>query len=423
MNRPVCIFEDSAWPNFLPLAYTRPLFDLVCGSRSFRRRAERLASAPVALWCRDAIAPLVAEEELLSVNDPVAAGTMMLNGRAIWSRLPDAALRAEPWIGIAGDADEIACVVPDDALAARMTPDALLSDEAARELLHDLPRVRIDDCARLVDWPWELVRIHQEQLLRDLSACRALSARERPGVHLLNPEAIRIAEDARIDPCVVIDAREGPVFVGDGVRISPMCTIQGPAYIGDGTLLQPGATIRHASWIGPVCKVGGEIEASIMLGYSNKQHDGFLGHSLVGSWVNIAADCINSDLKNTYGTVRVPLRGEDTETGELFVGALIGDHAKIGINASLPTGCVVGFSSSVVAPLLPKFVPSFAWHQNGRSCAYDIDRAVSVARRVMERRKRRLTRAGEDAIRAAHATAMRLEKGLGELPERTLAEA
>jgi len=411
MPRSIAVFEDSRWIDFLPLTYVRPPSELVCGAWNLRGRVERLSGGQAGVWCREEIAAFVAEETGTAVNAEASEGTLLLNGRALWSELPDAPSFGVPWVGVAGEDDAVVCIACDRRLAATLSPAGMLSGEGLDEILADVPRVRLDDVARLVDRPWELNRVHQELLANDLALLVQAPPRERPGVHFLNPSAIHVAESARIDPCVVLDATEGPIVVADGARVSPMCTIQGPAYVGPGSLLQPGATIRHASWIGPVCKVGGEIEASILHGFSNKQHDGFLGHSYVGSWVNIAADCINSDLKNTYGTVRVPIRGEDVETGEMFVGAIVGDHAKIGINASLPTGCVVGFSSNAVASLLPKFVPSFAWHQAGVTSAYDVERAVSVARRVVARRKRTFTRAAEAALRHAHATAMLLEAG------------
>ena len=146
--------------------------------------------------------------------------------------------------------------------------------------------------------------------------------------------------------------------------------------------------IHAGTTIGPVCKVGGEIEASILHGYSNKQHDGFLGHSYVGTWVNIAADCINSDLKNTYGTVRVPINGRPVETGEMFVGMLVGDYSKLGINVSFPTGAVVGFCSSVFAAQSPKFVPSFVWVDGDAWMSFDEDRGMEIVEKVMARRQR-----------------------------------
>ncbi|MCZ6634941.1 MAG: hypothetical protein O7G87_16200 [bacterium] len=162
-----------------------------------------------------------------------------------------------------------------------------------------------------------------------------------------------------IKPCVVIDAEDGPVWIGQNVTVMPHTTIRGPAYLGDGSLIQPGAVIGGA-YIGPVCKVGGEIEGSIVHGYSNKQHDGFLGHSYVGQWVNIAADCINSDLKNTYRC--------------------------------------------------PKFVPSFAWIDGDRVDRYDEVRGLAIARKVMARRKVEMSKAEEEAFMAVTRQALAIER-------------
>jgi UDP-N-acetylglucosamine diphosphorylase/glucosamine-1-phosphate N-acetyltransferase len=159
-----------------------------------------------------------------------------------------------------------------------------------------------------------------------------------------------------------------------------------------------------------VCKVGGEIEASIIHGYSNKQHDGFLGHSYLGEWINIAADCINSDLKNTYGEVTVPINGVETPSGETFVGLTMGDHSKSGVNLSFPTGAVVGFASNVfLSKLPPKFVPSFSWYTDADRSEYDAQRGVEVARRVMARRNRRMSPAEEQLFLHTERLARRIE--------------
>jgi UDP-N-acetylglucosamine diphosphorylase/glucosamine-1-phosphate N-acetyltransferase len=199
------------------------------------------------------------------------------------------------------------------------------------------------------------------------------------------------------------------VWIGRRVTILPHCYVQGPAYIGDCSFLQVGTVIHAGTSIGPVCKVGGEIEASIIQGYSNKQHDGFLGHSYVGSWVNIAADCVSSDLKNTYGTVRVPINGRDVDTCELFVGMIFGDHSKTGINVSFPTGSVIGFCSNVLALRSPKFVPSFTWIDDGSMEHFDVQRGLAIARKVMARRNRTMTAAEERAFLAVCPQAMNVE--------------
>ena len=195
--------------------------------------------------------------------------------------------------------------------------------------------------------------------------------------------------------------------------------MQGPAYIADDCLLQPGTTIHSGTTIGPCSKVGGEIEASIIQGYSNKQHDGFLGHSYIGSWVNIGADCLNSDLKNTYGTVRVPINGREVDSGELFVGMIVGDHSKLGINASFPTGAVVGFCSSVFTSRSPKFVPSFTWLNGDVAQHYDEQRGLEVARKVMARRNKSMSSAEERLFRTIRKVARTVEH----YPELVLEEA
>jgi UDP-N-acetylglucosamine diphosphorylase/glucosamine-1-phosphate N-acetyltransferase len=215
------------------------------------------------------------------------------------------------------------------------------------------------------------------------------------GSHLLGLESIQIGRHTRIKPCVVIDAENGPVWIADNVTVQPHSYIQGPAYIGPGCLLQPGTVIREGTTIGPNCKVGGDIEGSILHGNSHKQHDGYLGHSYVGSWVSIAADCINSDLKNTYGTVRVPINGREVETGEMLVGTLVGDYSKTAVNVSFPTGAVVGFCSNVLTPRSPKFVPSFAWLDGDTLQPYDAIQALAIARTVMLRRNCQMTAAQE----------------------------
>jgi hypothetical protein len=141
-----------------------------------------------------------------------------------------------------------------------------------------------------------------------------------------------------------------------------------------------------------MCKVGGEIEASIIAGYSNTQHAGFLGHSYVGSWVNIGAGTVNSNLKNTYGSVRVPINGLEIDTGLTLFGAVIGDHAKLAIGQTLPTGASVGFAAmTACSGVLPKFVPSFSWLTDDHATQGDPSRLLTAARRMMERRGINLT--------------------------------
>ena len=406
----IVLYEDWGWQRFLPLVYTRSLFELFCGMDDLLAKVRRLHPDP-ALWCRPGLASLTTEQTRSPTNTVLSEPTLLLNGRGLWSQLPTIDAGDSSWIGTIGEA--IACIWADTSLAATLTPELLLDEARTRAALAGLPRRNLDGNTHLIDWPWDLVHANRKALISDwdhIAHHRSHSGRIDTGSVLLNPDAIHIGSETRIKPCSVIDAENGPVWIGNRVTIMPHVYIQGPAYIGNASLLQPGATIREGTSIGPVCKVGGEIEASVIQGYSNKQHDGFLGHSYIGSWVNIAADCINSDLKNTYGTVRVPINGYEVDSGETFVGMMMGDHSKAGINVSFPTGSVIGFCSSIFAPRSPKFVPSFAWIDGNQVDRYDEARGLEIARKVMARRDKIMSPTEERAFLTVARLAFGIER-------------
>lgn len=415
MSTPIILFEDARWPRFLPLVYLRGLFELRCGCGELRQRVERVASddkafTEVDLWCRPELAGLVAEQTTRPVNRASGGGSLLLSGRGFWSLLPGVAAGDSAWVGTSGKDQQVACVWADDDLAARLSHEVMLDEAALAAATDGLPRKDVSHLVTLFDWPWELVHFNRAAIEADwrLAGLKGTSTTD-PGVHLLNPGEIHVGGGSRIKPCVVIDAEDGPVWIGANVTVQPHAYIQGPCYIGNNSLIQPGAVIREGCAFGPRCKVGGEVEASIMHGFSNKQHDGFLGHAYLGSWINIGADCLNSDLKNTYGTIRVPINGQDVETGLQFVGMLMGDFSKTGINVAFPTGAVVGVCSNVLVPSPPKFTPSFTWLDPNGISPFDVDRALGTANKMMARRDRHVTPTLEAAFRAANEQARSLE--------------
>jgi UDP-N-acetylglucosamine diphosphorylase/glucosamine-1-phosphate N-acetyltransferase len=205
-------------------------------------------------------------------------------------------------------------------------------------------------------------------------------------------DSIRIGERVKLHPTVVIDATAGPIFISHDVEVGAFAVIEGPAYVGPGTRINPHARLHGGVAIGPVSRIGGEVCGSVIMGYTNKQHDGFLGHAYVGSWVNIGAGAVNSNLKNTYGTVRASLCGKEVDTGLQFFGATIADHAKIGINTTIPTGAMIGFASSVsAAGAVAKYTPSFSWVTREGVTGTDPARALDVATAMMTRRNIDLT--------------------------------
>lgn len=191
-----------------------------------------------------------------------------------------------------------------------------------------------------------------------------------------------IASSATIHALAVIDDSNGPVVIGERATIGPFCVITGPVAIGNDTIIKPHTTL-HTSVIGPTCKVAGEIEDSVVHGYSNKQHDGFLGHSYLGEWVNIGAGTITSDLKNNYGHIRVNLPWGVEDTQRRFLGVLMGDHSKSAIGTMFSTGTVCGVSSNIVRSVNPdRAIGSFRWLEE----QYETGKAIDVARTVMARR-------------------------------------
>jgi len=406
----IVLFEDAGYVNLLPLVYWRAVFELRLGYDTLLEKARAIwPQAAFGLFVREPLAEVVAERYALPVNATPDGPTLFVNGRLLLTQAFDLPVNT-----VLESDNTVAAVHLDAERAGRMNPEIFLDPQRLEAELRSLPRRPLCGTGqRLLSWFWDFVHANGDELVRQWQGrvkSGQVLGQVYEGAYLLNRDAIYIGPGTRILPCAVLDAEEGPIYIGANVTVSPNCTIQGPCYIGEKTLIQPGAVIREATTIGPVCKVGGEVEASIIHSYSNKQHDGFLGHSYLGEWINIAADCINSDLKNTYGSVRVPINGREVDSGQMFVGMTVGDHTKSGINCSFPTGAVVGFGSNIFTSAYPpKFVPSFAWLTDASRERYDPQRGLSVARKVMARRKVEMSAAQESLYLKIYELARRHE--------------
>jgi UDP-N-acetylglucosamine diphosphorylase/glucosamine-1-phosphate N-acetyltransferase len=210
---------------------------------------------------------------------------------------------------------------------------------------------------------------------------------------------------ATVEPGVVFDVRQGAIVVDQGAEIRNGSRLEGPMYVGPATRVLGGSL--RASVFGPECRVRGEIAASVFLGYANKSHDGFVGHSVLGHWVNLGAGTITSNLKNTYGPVRLEVEGERIETGRLNVGSLIGDHAKTAIGTLLATGTVISAGANVFGPPTPpKYVPPFAWGCSGSERMTE-DGFLRVAERVMLRRNIPFSAERRESLRLSYGRSTR----------------
>ncbi len=220
------------------------------------------------------------------------------------------------------------------------------------------------------------------------------------GTIVLGDPSLLAAGDAVIEPGVVLDLRGGPIVLEEGVVVRSGTRLEGPLHVHVDTLLL-GGSIRH-SVIGPSCRVHGEVASSVFTGFANKAHDGFLGHSVLGHWVNLGAGTITSNLKNTYGEVSLALPEGPVPTGRMFLGSLLGDHAKTAIGTLLATGTIVGAGASVHGPPpVPRHVPAFSWGTAGTE-RVTLEGFLRVASRVMPRRGVEMTSDREESLRRLH---------------------
>ena len=403
----IAMFEDSAAKDFAPIALLRPVFELLCGHFGARERAQEFL--PVQDWAgfvRPELADVYREEHPgCHVNDIHwlrADSTLLLNGR--WIADPKSLESIEP--------DAVGVI---DGTVVYLTLDplevALLTGDNWDEVLPQIARTRrrVAVSGKLARYPWDLVHQNAEQLRLDFVARDfGLSQADEQGPHvaILGPaHNVFIDPTASLDPFVVIDARKGPVSIDAGAMIQAFTRLEGPCHVGAKSQLFR-ANVREGTTIGPVCRVGGEIEGAILHGYVNKYHDGFLGHSYVCPWVNLGALSTNSDLKNDYSAVRVPLSGHSIDSGEIKVGCFIGDHTKTAIGSLFNTGSSVGVMCLILpdGELLPKHIPSFSriWHGELID-GLPLEKGLATARAAMERRNRMLTTAQEALLRKVHA--------------------
>ena len=392
----LCLVEDHAVAGLEPLTLTRPAFELLLGASPLGAKLARaLGVGPGprrrAAVVRPYLAPLLrAADPHAVVNDPdwlARAPAFVANARWVppaGFAVPDA---HAPWVGTCDGRPALASIGPDD--AAGLAPGAV---DAWFDAL--MPRVRsVELGGTWIDRPWDLVTHNAAQLERDFDAER------RPGIgnaHLATAAVVgpvrhlAVHESARVDPYTVFDTTGGPITVEAGAWVQPFTRVEGPCFVGRDTQLFR-ANLRGGVSLGPTCRIGGEVEASIVHGFSNKYHEGFLGHAYVGEWVNLGALTSNSDLRNDYGEVFVPLQGDPIPTGQAKVGCFVGDHTRTGMGSMLNTGTSIGVMCNVLPAgiLLPKHVPSFASVSFGQvELKYGLEELFATARVVMGRRGR-----------------------------------
>ena len=397
----ICIYEDEVLDRLSPLVDLRPVFDLRCGRFTLLEKVRRLyPGEKVFLWVRDELRDLCAETHPdCRVNVPVKQGRLFLSARAILD---------EP---VLPNGRESVLMAGDEVVGFRLCAECAVNLSSLAGLRATLAEEQVK--ARVVRYPWDLVEFNHRELEREcrpgrqVRGQRAKGKGQNAGTVVGNQSLLYVAPGVRIWPNVVISTEIGPVFLDRDTVIRPGSFVEGPCYVGPGTVID-GAMVRPGCSFGPMCRIGGEVEASVFQGFSNKHHDGFIGHSFIGEWVNLGALTTNSDLKNAYEPVRVFFDSKPVDTGLLKVGCFIGDHVKTAIGTLLNSGTRVGSFANWFEPgLSPREIPAFAWGVKARG---RLDQVLGIARTVMARRGIELSPAYEGVLRGMYRASSRQRK-------------
>jgi UDP-N-acetylglucosamine diphosphorylase / glucose-1-phosphate thymidylyltransferase / UDP-N-acetylgalactosamine diphosphorylase / glucosamine-1-phosphate N-acetyltransferase / galactosamine-1-phosphate N-acetyltransferase len=387
----------------------KPSFDLLLGTRTLLSRIEwRTSSKAEDFFTPNYLAPIVRQSHPgASVNKGVTGRCFLINSLIsprdeIWNFL-ELSLRYErtPTLycdstgnivfGISEEANEELFASREKKSSSRKT------GTGRKPVPSDL------DQMALLRYPWELIQENAGAIVQDYSTHYSNSrAKSRTtGNFEVRGERVFVSEKADIERYVTLDARKGPVIVEDDVTVQSHSHLTGPCFIDKMSTVKFGK-VGHGTTVGSNCKVSGEVEESIISGYTNKSHEGYLGHSLVGSWVNLGALTTNSDLKNTYGKITVNVGRKPVNTNLIKVGVFIGDMAKTAIGTLIISGKKIGVAAQVFGTVLED-VASFTMYAKSlgaKSAEIFIDSAVQTQKRVMERRGLSMTDAEVALLRA-----------------------
>jgi len=405
--RPVYLFDDGLG-DLAPMTALRAAFEVRIGPVTLLELFQTHGLAPdgFMLWglfVPKEIATLCRERSGLSVNELRSGGdqvpVLVLNGRCAipdWPRLRS--LAQGHGLIEAASGDLIAACIPE--------PDVPRVLAGARDTLKTTPV----QGRSLLSKPWHARSFRDAALSQGLERLCGRQFKQlglaTPGVSVIGRHQAWVADSAKFGPGVVLDTEGGQVAIAAGAVIRPGAIIVGPAYVGPNSTVLDRAVIRPNTIIGPHCKVAGEVAGTTFQGYSNKAHDGFLGDSWIGEWVNLGAGTTNSNLLNTYAEViaRATPDGPNERTGEQFLGAIIGDHVKTAICTRIMTGAVIHTGSMLAATAAATgCIPPFSWITDAGVRRYRLDKFVEVATAAMARRGVVPSKAYLDRLAALHA--------------------
>ena len=379
------LFGDQNRKHLLPFTFIRPVADVRVGILTIREKWEKFLGKKTSSLT----------EEYLSGKYPLKkeADNVLINS----SILPN-----EDLVKAISQLGNNETLSQGDVLIAYRLSDKDL-DSMDDENFEPRKNYEFEDKFERVTYLRDFISLNKDAIISDFELITAdrKSASFGELAKVVNPENVFVEDGARIE-MAIINASEGPIYIGKDAHIMDGAILRGPVSIGEGTKVRMGALLYPGSAVGPYCKVGGEIANTIIFGYSNKAHEGYIGDSVIGEWCNIGAGTNFSNLKNNYSKPRIWDYAENTfiDSQLQFCGAFVGDHTKCGINTMLNTGSVIGVNTMIYGSgFLRNFIPSFSWGSAAGITIYKFETALETARIVMERRGRELTTEDEAILR------------------------
>ncbi|MEJ8800885.1 GlmU family protein [Pontibacter sp. H249] len=364
--------------NLLPLTFTRPISEIRVGILTITEKWEQYTGASVSFMTTPHLQEKYTKQqshENIYVNGALLPSAPILH-EIHKLKLGEALYFGDTLLAFNGDNLELHSIEDMVEASSSKKQDCAIECHLVREL-------------------WDIFLMNGEEIRNDykiITTGRKSQPINDKHTIVYNEENIFIEEGVKIR-AAILNAEQGPIYLGKNSQIHEGAIIKGPFALGEGSNVNVGGKMRGDVSIGPFCKIGGEVAASVIFGYTNKGHEGYLGNSVLGEWINIGADTNTSNLKNNYAEVKIwnYAKGGFKNTGQQFCGLIMGDHSKCGINTMFNTGTVVGVSANIFGPGFPRnFIPSFSWGGAAGFETFSLRKAYEVAEKVMGRRNIKL---------------------------------
>jgi len=379
------LFDDNSWTNLLPLTFTKPVSEIRVGIITIKEKWEKGLDENCSYLTQDYLKdkfPQIIARDNIFINSSIIPNKILID------RIKNLNKKES-------------LIKNDTLIASRLVEEDAINFNYEKIVIKTEIQHQDYDYLK-INYPWDIFTKNGEAITSDfqlITKSRDTSILSSTN-NCLEKENIFIEEGVNIE-FATLNASTGPIYLGNNSEIMEGSVIRGPFALCENSTVKISAKIYGPTTIGPFSKVGGEINNSVIQGYSNKAHDGFLGNSVLGEWCNIGADSNNSNLKNNYSEIRLWNYKDKRfiNTGLKFCGLIFGDHSKCGINTMFNTGTVVGVNTNIYGSGFPRnFIPSFSWGGSQGFSLYNLDKALEVAEKVMERRNKILDEKEKEII-------------------------